>query len=113
MRAAEEPLRSDPDGAGAQGPGPLAHREAGVAGAQEVGTAHRDHPREGGARTRRRGREGGDRWVGFGRAIGCPRLCTVAANVVSALGFLTSWETSSLRESLFIESVNSVLSKVA
>jgi hypothetical protein len=63
--------------------------------------------------TRRRGREGGDRRVGFGRAMECPRLCTVAPDVVQALGFPTSRETSSLRGSLFIEFVNSVLSKVA
>jgi hypothetical protein len=56
---------------------------------------------------------GGDRWVEFGRPIECPRLCTVAADVVQALGFPPSWEISSLRESIFIESVNSVLSKVA
>ena len=36
MRAAEEPMRSDPDGAGAQCPGPLAHREAGVEGVHEA-----------------------------------------------------------------------------
>jgi hypothetical protein len=56
---------------------------------------------------------GGDRWVEFGRPMEWPRLGTVAPDVVPALGYPTSWKTSSLRGSLFTEFVNRVRSKVA
>ena len=56
---------------------------------------------------------GGDRWVEAGRPIEWPRLCTVAPDVVPALGYPTSWKISSLRGSLFTEFANSVRSKVA